>query len=412
MNTLTNDNKSLESSVVNEPPPKLPNSILKKFDKRITFPLLLIYTVMGFGDSVAHFDENFVVQLCISFGYLKTTVLLAILLAGVPFFKFFVRSEPKWVISIATFAYGVSSIIYPFQSQPAIQFTLTSIKSVSYSFFHYMGMLYLTLWFPKSKLYSRIVLIFIFLCIPGALGMSKVKYSPLKFYNQTLSDITNYVCGSLTIIAGILSFFMLEGYPDEAKFLTEKERKNTAKLLSFDRGNSIETSIDDQTKQHCLYSILSHYASLIAGVLLLFFRRPTERFIVILNILFKFALVFTITTILLSGLTKLYVPTVITGLVSYLLFDAIRMHVFVSLFTLTNNPNKKMFLVTSFVVFCGIPVFLLYSWYTFEGFGVSDQTYGNFHRAYEIVVIFVAIPLSYFAAKATVGPSNGHKKYL
>ncbi|PVZ98232.1 hypothetical protein BB558_005766 [Smittium angustum] len=236
MNTLTNDNKSLESSVVNEPPPKLPNSILKKFDKRITFPLLLIYTVMGFGDSVAHFDENFVVQLCISFGYLKTTVLLAILLAGVPFFKFFVRSEPKWVISIATFAYGVSSIIYPFQSQPAIQFTLTSIKSVSYSFFHYMGMLYLTLWFPKSKLYSRIVLIFIFLCIPGALGMSKVKYSPLKFYNQTLSDITNYVCGSLTIIAGILSFFMLEGYPDEAKFLTEKERKNTAKLLSFDRG--------------------------------------------------------------------------------------------------------------------------------------------------------------------------------
>ncbi|PWA01521.1 hypothetical protein BB558_002351 [Smittium angustum] len=378
MSIYSNENKFPESSAGIEQSPELFHSCTRKFDRRITIPLLLIYFGLGTGSNAISFSfTNVFSPNFPSSVILKNSLSTAIsLLMVIPFLILLIRSKPKCVISTLAIVYGVSSIIY-------------------------------------------------------SLGNKSITL------NKTPMQIVYIIGASLTIIGGIISFFLFEEWPEKAKFLTEEERKNAIEVLSSDRGlifdvkarglqilkgfksnNVYMTSIvvvtmnvsallinsfymqlnvienTDGEYRFNLFRLLTTFwqISLFLGSLLLLFTKPIKRINKSLSIMFGLGILFLAATILVSKLTKQYIVVIITGFVMILFYSAIQTHIFALLFTFTNDPNTRIFMVPALILSESIIELIFAATLRFRG----SET---FYLVFGPTIVLIPLVFSYFVGR-------------
>ncbi|PWA01608.1 hypothetical protein BB558_002288 [Smittium angustum] len=401
----TNISESLESPVSSFSPPKLLDSCSRKFDKKITILLLFIYASLELGNGAI--SISFLVDSLLNYPSNDTlksiSAVLASVLLIVPFLILLVHSEPKWYVSAMIFLYGIFSIFYTIFEPSTAQDVMMFLSTITYTLLYYGGILYLSFWFPSSKLYTRIILVFlvsyIFRCFNEIVDIADLDLDTGYEYTPILL-IYNYVGASVVIIVSIVSIFLLKGYPENFKFLTEDEKKNAIEVLSAERGlisdvkgralqifkgfrnknvyiksliyalmgissivlnnyytqiilNEITNNEDvfNSTDYRLYYaSLLSLSASYVFGAILLFFTKSIKRINVGLTIMFGFAILFSIVTVLISKLSKQYVAVFVAGLIMNIFNSAIQIHIFALLFAFTNNPSTRIFSMPAFLL--------------------------------------------------------------
>ncbi|PVU86243.1 hypothetical protein BB559_006589 [Furculomyces boomerangus] len=399
MSIYSNENKFPESSAGIKQSPELFHSCTRKFDRRITIPLLLIYFGLGTGSNAISFSfTNVFSPNFPSSVILKNSLSTAIsLLMVIPFLILLIRSKPKWVISTLAIVYGVCSIIYSLGNKSIVQDVTMFLTTTSYRSLYYCG---ITL-------------------------------------NKTPMQIVYIIGASLTIIGGIISFFLFEEWPEKAKFLTEEERKNAIEVLSSDRGlifdvkarglqilkgfksnNVYMTSIvvvtmnvsallinsfymqlnvienTDGEYRFNLFRLLTTFwqISLFLGSLLLLFTKPIKRINKSLSIMFGLGILFLAATILVSKLTKQYIVVIITGFVMILFYSAIQTHIFALLFTFTNDPNTRIFMVPALILSESIIELIFAATLRFRG----SET---FYLVFGPTIVLIPLVFSYFVGR-------------
>ncbi|PVZ97086.1 hypothetical protein BB558_006979 [Smittium angustum] len=288
MNTLTNINKSLESSAGIEQSPELQNSCSKKFDRRIIIPLIFLFSAMGLGNNASSLSLAFSFQInlpqsfiFIMFSYRRamnivyiTGGLLSIIAGIVLFFtleespenaEFLTEEERKNAVEILSLDRGL----------------ITDVKEKA---------LCISKGFKNKNIY-----------------MTSVVYTIV------------YVSNSY-----IYLFYVQSRIPS-----------NNSNRSSFNLYK---------------WSNLLQQLSFAISALLILFSKPIKRVNVGLGVLFMLASLFTLVTILVSNLTEKYVVMLIFGNVMSLFYGAIQIHILVLFFTFTEDPNTRIFSIPTFLV--------------------------------------------------------------
>ncbi|PVU90887.1 hypothetical protein BB559_004401 [Furculomyces boomerangus] len=321
MNTLTNINKSLESSAGIEQSPELQNSCSKKFDRRITIPLIFLFSAMGLGNNASSLSLAFSFQINLPQSFIFIMVLVV----------------------ISTIVYEVSNIVYSLMSSSVAQLVVVFL---TFSYRRAMNIVYIT-----GGLLSIIAGIVLFFTL---------EESPENAEFLTEEERKNAV-EILSLDRGLITdvkekaLCISKGFKNKNIYMTSVVYTIVYVSNSYIYLFYVQSRIPSNNSNRSSFNLykwsnLLQQLSFAISALLILFSKPIKRVNVGLGVLFMLASLFTLVTILVSNLTEKYVVMLIFGNVMSLFYGAIQIHILVLFFTFTEDPNTRIFSIPTFLV--------------------------------------------------------------